>query len=110
MPFSASLHSPFRWRDWAATPPDDESDPTGWKRRELTVGGVNRFKQWVNDVLIPNLKGLKDRIAATPRQKVISEILSGVERVRIDTDSTRSHCRTWCSTASTCRGSGTATP
>lgn len=86
VPFSASLHSPFRWRDWAATPPDDESDPTGWKRRELTVGGVNLFKQWVNDELIPNLKGLKDRIGATPRQKVISEILSGVERVRIDTD------------------------
>lgn len=86
VPFSASLHSPFRWRDWAAVPPDDESDATGWKRRELTVGGVNRFKQWVNDELIPNLKGLKDRIGATPRQKVISEILSGVERVRIDTD------------------------
>jgi len=36
--------------------------------------------------LLPYLKGLKDRPNAAPRQKVISEIMSGVERTRIDTE------------------------
>jgi type I restriction enzyme M protein len=87
-PFKPALHSPFRWRDWAATPPDEDPDGNGpgWKRRELTDGEMNRFKEWVNSALIPHLKELKAQAGATARQKVISEILSGVERVRIDTD------------------------
>jgi type I restriction enzyme M protein len=36
--------------------------------------------------LIPHLKGLRERPNSTPRQKVISEIFSGVERTRIDTE------------------------
>src|SRR5439155_4943901 len=36
--------------------------------------------------LIPYLKKLREKPDATPRQKIISEILSGVERVRIDTE------------------------
>ena len=73
--FTPSLKSPYRWQDWAAP----ES-----KRREvmLTQGKVLEF---VNGDLLPHLKGLRDRRNATPRQKVISEILSGIERVRIDT-------------------------
>ena len=35
---------------------------------------------------IPYLKGLEKRADATVRQKVISEIMSGVERVRVDTE------------------------
>jgi type I restriction enzyme M protein len=35
--------------------------------------------------LLPHLKGLENRPAASPCQKVISEIMTGVERVRIDT-------------------------
>ncbi|MCF7674081.1 MAG: type I restriction-modification system subunit M [Akkermansiaceae bacterium] len=86
--FKPSLKSPFRWRDWAATPPDQDpkGNAPGWRRRELTAGSVNQFKLWVNDALIPHLKELKDKPGATARQKVVSEILSGVERVRIDTD------------------------
>jgi len=88
LPFRPSLSSPFRWRDWAAKPGDEDKtgDGPGWKRRALTDGKVNEFKQWVNDHLIPNIKQLKDQPGATPRQKVVSEILSGVERVRVDTD------------------------
>ncbi len=88
LPFRPSLASPFRWRDWAAKPGDEDKagDGPGWKRRALTDGKVNEFKQWVNDQLIPNIKQLKDQPGATPRQKVVSEILSGVERVRVDTD------------------------
>ena len=48
----------------------------------LTKGRVLDF---VNGKLLPYLKSLKKQPNATPRQKVISEILSGVERVRIDT-------------------------
>ena len=42
--------------------------------------------KFVNAELIPYLKKLKERGGATPRQKVISEIMSGVEKVRIDTE------------------------
>ena len=40
----------------------------------------------MNGELLPYLKGLRDRPNANSRQKVISEIMSGVERVRIDTE------------------------
>ncbi len=40
----------------------------------------------MNGELIPALKKLKDKPDASPRQKVISEIMTGVERVRIDTE------------------------
>ena len=36
--------------------------------------------------VLPYLKGLKEKPDATPRQKVISEVMTGVERVRIDTE------------------------
>ena len=44
------------------------------------------FFGFVNGELLPHLRGLRDRPNATARQKVISEIMSGVERVRIDTE------------------------
>ncbi|MEX0643607.1 MAG: N-6 DNA methylase [Pirellulales bacterium] len=73
--FKPSLEWPYRWQDWAA--------PNSELREEmLTRGNVLEF---VNGRLLPHLKGLRDRPNSTPRQKVISEILSGVERVRIDT-------------------------
>lgn len=91
--FAPSLASPYRWHDWAATPPDDDSllttrdgKPQGWKRRELTEGKSNAFIAWVNTELLPHLRGLEKLPNATPRQKVISEIIASVERVRIDTD------------------------
>lgn len=88
VPFTPSLQSPYRWRDWASTPPDEDAagNGPGWKRRELTDGEPNRFKHWMNDQLIPHVRDLKNQPNATARQKVVSEILSGVERVRIDTD------------------------
>ncbi|ALB39434.1 hypothetical protein AA650_02220 [Anabaena sp. WA102] len=105
--FTPSLESPYRWRDWAATYDeslfklDEKQRPQGWKRKQITdhtleveeldnfrKSGINLsepFKVWVDLVLIPHLKQLKDHEKATPRQKVISQVLSGVERVRIDT-------------------------
>ncbi len=76
--FTPSLEPPYRWRDWAA--------PEAPKRRELETGTLGAFFAFVNGKLIPHLKGLKDRAGATPRQKVISEIFSGIERTRIDTE------------------------
>lgn len=76
--FHPSFESPYRWQDWAA--------PDGAKRKQLCDGALGEFFGFVNNDLLPHLKGLKDKPNATPRQKVISEILSGVERVRIDTE------------------------
>jgi type I restriction enzyme M protein len=76
--FTPSLEPPYRWRDWAA--------PGAPKRRELETGALGGLFAFVNGELIPHLKGLKDRPNATPRQKVISEIFSGIERTRIDTE------------------------
>ncbi|NLH98054.1 MAG: N-6 DNA methylase [Chthonomonadales bacterium] len=85
VPFRPSLEAPFRWRDWAAPP---ETLPEGQrnKRAELQDAPQNAFFSFVNTELLPYLKGLKNQPDATPRQKVISEIMSGVERVRIDTE------------------------
>ncbi len=76
--FTHTLTSPYRWQDWAA--------PDGWKRIELQNGALGAFFGFVNGELLPYLKGLRDHPNASPRQKVISEILSGVERVRVDTE------------------------
>lgn len=89
LPYSAAIEAPYRWRDWAATPDKEDEGregTPGWKRHELTEGKLNQFKSWVNAELIPYLRGLRDVPNASSRQKVISEILSDVERVRIDTD------------------------
>ena len=77
-PFTPSLVTPYRWQDWAA--------PDGSKRIELQIGAMGSFFQFVNGELLPYLRKLKEQPNAAPRQKVISEIMSGVERVRIDTE------------------------
>lgn len=85
VPFRASLESPYRWRDWGSPP---ETLPEGQtnKRVELQNAPQNALFNFINTELLPHLKGLKNRPDATPRQKVISEIMTGVERVRIDTE------------------------
>lgn len=78
--FTPSLKAPYRWKDWAA--------PEGKKRTKLTGDGstIGDVFAFVNGDLLPYLRKLKDRPGATPRQKVISEIMSSVERTRIDTE------------------------
>lgn len=76
--YTPSLEAPYRWCDWAA--------PDGAKRRELEGGSLGAFFGFVNNDLIPYLKRLRERPNATSRQKIISEIFSGVERTRIDTE------------------------
>ena len=83
--FRPSLHYPYRWRDWGA-PPDTLSEGETNKRHELQESPQNAFFSFINGELLPNLKELKNRPDASARQKVISEIMTGVDRVRIDTE------------------------
>ena len=76
--FIPSLVSPYRWQDWAA--------PGGAKRMQLQNSSLNAFMNFVNNELLPYLKVLRDQPNATPRQKVISEIMADVDHVRIDTE------------------------
>lgn len=74
LPFTPSLVPPFRWRDWAA--PDSPL-------RKDTKASLFEF---VHGKLLPHLKSLENQQGATSRQKVISEIMSSVERTRIDSE------------------------
>lgn len=76
--YRPSLSAPYRWRDWAA--------PDGPKRKELHDAASGKFFEFVNADLLPHLKGLTEVPNATPRQRVISQIMSGIERTRIDTE------------------------
>jgi len=76
--FTPSLKYPYRWRDWAA--------PDGKKRLELQIGPLGGFMSFVDGELLPTIRGLKDRLGATFRQKVISEVFSYVEKTGIDTE------------------------
>ena len=72
--FTPSLAEPYRWRDWAA--PDSPL-------REDKKASLFDF---VHGQLLPHLKAMKDKPGATGRQKVISEIMSSVERSRVDSE------------------------
>jgi type I restriction enzyme M protein len=89
--YSPSLSAPYRWQDWAApfdevffkaNPENDSAQ--GWKRYQLQKNET--VKTWLNSALIPHLKSLEHKTFASERQKVISEIMSGVDSTRIDTD------------------------
>ena len=88
--YTESLEAPYRWRDWAATPAkgnNGDARGIGWNRRDLTeCGTLGSYFNFVNTKLLPYLRGLRERPSANEKQKVISEILSGVERVRVDTE------------------------
>ena len=77
-PFQPSLEFPYRWRDWAA--------PGGAKREELQSGVLGATFAFVNGELLPTLHGLTGLSGATPRQRVVGQIMEAVESVRIDTE------------------------
>jgi len=76
--YAPSLKPPYRWRDWAA--------PDGAKRAELQSGALGAVFHFLNEELLPYLRGLGERPQASSRQKVISQIMSSVEHTRIDTE------------------------
>ena len=77
--YRPSLEAPYRWQDWAA--PDGPQAHENWQ-----AARSGAFKGFVDSDLIPHLKELTERPNATARQKVISEIFSGIDRTRIDTE------------------------
>ena len=79
-PFTPSLAAPYRWRDWAAR--------SGPKREQLSGKGSTSgdFFRFVDLDLLPSIRDMYKRPDATPRQKVVSQVFSGVQRTRIDTE------------------------
>jgi type I restriction enzyme M protein len=102
--FSAALQAPYRWQDWAAPYPKNESDKKdhpatpegrlfGWKRQELFARGDGKLFDFINNELLPHLHSLDiDRKTglpnpdATPKQRIIGRIMTAVERVRVDSE------------------------
>ncbi|MFW0858878.1 MAG: N-6 DNA methylase [Dehalococcoidia bacterium] len=85
--FRPSLEYPYRWKDWAA--PSDcvlRNVECGLKRKELQESTLGAFMSFVNGELIPYLRTLKNKPGATPRQKIISQVFSYVEKTGIDTE------------------------
>lgn len=76
--FAPSLQAPYRWGDWAA--------PDGMTRAELTGAAMGAYLAFVNRDLLPHLRGLRDQPGATARQKVISQVVSAVDKVDVDTE------------------------
>lgn len=92
--YRSSLSAPWRWQDWAAPwskeadgPKTRDGDALGWKRRVLQEGKSGSLFAFVNGELLPHLRKLGQRAGATPKQKVISEIIAPIDRVRVDTES-----------------------
>jgi type I restriction enzyme M protein len=73
-----SVESPYRWSDWA--------DPNGAVRQKLQNGHLGDTFSFLSERLFPYLKGLNDVPNATPRQKVIAQIMDGIQQTRIDTE------------------------
>jgi type I restriction enzyme M protein len=76
--YKPSLALPYRWRDWAA--------PDGAQPAELQSGTLGAFFHFLHEDLLPHLRELGEQPRASSRQKVISQIMSSVERTRIDTE------------------------
>ena len=74
IPFVPSLQAPFRWRDWAA--------PESVMRQDKNA----KIWDFVHGQLLPHLKELEKQPGATGRQKIVSEVMSSVERSRIDSE------------------------
>jgi len=85
--FRPSLEYPYRWKDWAASSDCRLQDTDcGLKRKELQESTLGAFVSFINGELIPYLRTLKNKPGATPRQKIISEVFSYVEKTGIDTE------------------------
>ncbi|MGE5609622.1 MAG: N-6 DNA methylase [Bacillota bacterium] len=102
--FTPALRAPYRWQDWAAPPPKNESDkpghpktpegkPFGWKRQELFAAGDGKLFDFINKELLPHLHSLDvdprtglPMPGAAPKQRIIGRTMTAVERVRVDSE------------------------
>lgn len=76
--FTPTLEPPYRWQDWAA--------PDGTKRQELVEAPSGTVFQFVTNDLFPHLQKLGNSPFSTARQRVVSEVISGTESPRIDSE------------------------
>ena len=76
--FTPTLTEPFRWRDCAA--------PSGARRKGEGAHRGFSASDFVHDGLLPHRHELKKQAGATPRQKVVSEIMVWVKESAIDTE------------------------
>jgi type I restriction enzyme M protein len=101
-----ALPSPYRWCDWAAPhsdkpghPQTPEGKPEGWKRNELFAAGDGKLFAFINTELLPFLHAFATAPTANTRQRVIGQIMTSVERVRVDSEGNRAMCLTACMTS-----------
>ena len=76
--FTPTLDSPYRWQDWAG--------PDGAKRKELMDAPSGSVFEFVTNDLFPHLQQLSSSPFSTARQRVVSEVISGTESPRIDSE------------------------
>ena len=76
--FRPSISEPYRWQDWAAR--------DGLKRRDLQNAASGDVFRFLEQDLLPYLHGLGDGRGASERQRLISQIVSNVEKTRVDTE------------------------
>ena len=76
--FTPTLELPYRWRDWAA--------PDGAKRQELMDAPSGSVFEFVTNDLFPHLQQLGSSPFSTARQRVVSEVISGTDSPRIDSE------------------------
>jgi type I restriction enzyme M protein len=84
--YTPSLKSPYRWRDWAATYNRKDTTKPPSKRQQLEDGPAGGFMTFVNSELLPYLKNLRNKASATIRQRVISQVVSGVDRAKVGSE------------------------
>ena len=77
-PFRPSLDDSYRWRSWAS--------PGGEQRRALQDGASGGVFRFLEEDLLPGLQTIGGVNGATPRQRLISQIVADVNETRVDTE------------------------
>ena len=78
IPFRPSLGDPYRWRSWAAADGDH--------RGVLQNGSSGDVFRFLQHDLLPHLQNVGGAADASPRQRLISQIVADVNETRVDTE------------------------
>lgn len=76
IPWSPVLEERYRWSNWAA--------PGGELREELAAGQYDGTIAFVNDELLPYLRGLHRQPNATAVQRTVSQIVANIDTIGMD--------------------------
>ena len=77
--FIPALTGRYRWSSWAS--------PNGQHRRKLQNGPSGTVFEFIKHRLLPHLRSLGSRRRATPRQRLISQVVDNVRETGINTES-----------------------